>query len=228
MKKAYRRTVRLITRTFLQGLVVIVPVTLTGAILYWLAVTAESFLGGLVQVFFPDWHYWHGLGVLLGVALIFAAGLLMNAWVTRRVLVWAESVMERIPVVKSIYSSVRDLVSFVSGKDRGGFSQVVAVTVAERTQLIGFVTREDFDSLPPQLGDPQETIAVYLPMSYQIGGYTVYLPRSSVTPMEISTEDAMRLTLTAGMSGGRRQSARGAENAQSTAAKTAKPAADKL
>jgi len=208
MKKTWHRTMRLVSRIFLQGLVVIVPVTLTGAILYWLAVTAESFLGGLVQALFPGWHYWHGLGVLLGVALIFAAGLLMNAWITRRVLVWAESVMERIPVVKSIYSSVRDLVSFVSGKDRGGFNQVVAVRVAERTQLIGFVTREDFDSLPPQLGDPQETIAVYLPMSYQIGGYTVYLPRSSVVPMDISTEDAMRLTLTAGMSGGKRGASR--------------------
>jgi uncharacterized membrane protein len=66
-------------------------------------------------------------------------------------------------------------------------------------RLVGFVTREDFTGLPPNLGS-HETIAVYLPMSYQIGGYTLMLPRGSIEALDLSPEDAMRYTLTAGVS----------------------------
>ena len=62
-------------------------------------------------------------------------------------------------------------------------------------QVIGFVTREQFDDLPfsPTAEDP---VAVYMPMSYQIGGYTLFLPRSSLTPLDMPFEQAMRLVLT--------------------------------
>jgi uncharacterized membrane protein len=65
-------------------------------------------------------------------------------------------------------------------------------------QLLGFVTRDSFDGLPlePAAEDP---VAVYLPMSYQVGGYTLYLPRSALTPIDMPFEQAMRLTLTAGV-----------------------------
>ncbi len=65
-------------------------------------------------------------------------------------------------------------------------------------EALGFVTREVFDDLPldPQADDP---VAVYLPMSYQIGGYTLYLPRSALTPVDLPFEDAMRLAVTGGV-----------------------------
>jgi uncharacterized membrane protein len=63
------------------------------------------------------------------------------------------------------------------------------------------VTREDFTDQPPALAPAKDTVAVYLPMSYQIGGFTIFLPRSQVEPVDMSMEDAMRFTLTDGMSG---------------------------
>jgi uncharacterized membrane protein len=68
-------------------------------------------------------------------------------------------------------------------------------------QLLGFVTREQFDDLPlePTAENP---VAVYMPMSYQVGGYTLYLPRSAITPVDISFEQAMRLALTGGVTAG--------------------------
>ena len=66
-------------------------------------------------------------------------------------------------------------------------------------RLIGFVTRDDLSTLPGGLGSKDE-IAVYLPMSYQIGGYTVLIPRQNVEPINISMEDAFRFTVTAGVS----------------------------
>jgi uncharacterized membrane protein len=179
---------------------VILPITITVSLLFWLAATAESFLGGLVQSIFPDWNYWTGLGTLLGIALVFVIGLMMNAWITRRILARAEAVMDRIPVVKSVYGGLRDLGKFLSGENSQiNFHQVVAVSVAGM-RLVGFVTRQDFTNLPPPLSTTQDMIGVYLPMSYQIGGYTVYVPKSAVEALDMTIEDAMRFTLTAGMS----------------------------
>jgi uncharacterized membrane protein len=65
--------------------------------------------------------------------------------------------------------------------------------------LLGFVTRQDLSRLPLGM-EGRDTIAVYLPMSYQIGGYTLLLPRTMVEPVQMSMEDALRFTITAGMS----------------------------
>lgn len=194
------RITKMLSKIFLQGLAVVLPITITLAVIYWFASTAETFLGGLVQFLAPGWRYWTGLGVLIGLVLVFAAGLMMNAWITRRLLVHAEAVMGRIPVVKSIYGSLRDLAKFLSRDgSKNGFHQVVMVSVTDQIRLLGFVTREDFANLPDKLG-ASDTVGVYLPMSYQIGGYTVFLPRSAIEPIDMSVEDAMRFTLTAGMS----------------------------
>jgi uncharacterized membrane protein len=190
----------MLSKLFLQGLVVVLPITITLAVIYWFASTAETFLGSLVQFIAPGWRYWTGLGMLLGLALVFAVGLMMNAWVTRRLLMYAETLMSRIPVVKSIYGGLRDLAKFLSrDSSKSGFHQVVMVSVTDHIRVLGFVTREDFAGLPDKLGGP-DTVGVYLPMSYQIGGYTVFLPRSAIEPIDMSVEDAMRFTLTAGMS----------------------------
>jgi uncharacterized membrane protein len=190
---------------FLQGLAITLPITLTIALLYWLVTMAEDFLGGLIQYLFPGWQYWTGLGTLLAIALVFVAGILMNLWIARRLMDLVDALLDRVPLVKSIYGSLRDLANLLSSKDsKSGFKQVVAVRVSENIRLIGFVTSEDFSGLPhaSKVAD-KNTVGVYLPMSYQVGGYTVFLPKSLVEPLDMSVEDALRFTLTAGVSGGK-------------------------
>jgi uncharacterized membrane protein len=196
-----RKAARRISRVFLRGLVVILPIAITLAIVYWLVVSAEALLGGIVRLVLPDRYYWTGLGVLLGVVIVLLAGLTVNIWFTQALLGRAEALMERIPVVKSVYGAIRDLATFMSGgKSKERFQKVVMVSINEEMRLIGFLTREDFTDLPAQFAATDDTVAVYLPMSYQIGGFTVYMPRSKVEPIEMTIEDAMRFTLTAGMS----------------------------
>jgi uncharacterized membrane protein len=200
LKTIFKKSARRISRIFLRGLVVILPIAITLALVYWLAVSAEALLGGIVRLVLPDRYYSTGLGVLLGVVLVLLAGLTVNVWFTRALLARAEALMERIPIVKSIYGAIRDLATFLSaGKSREGFHKVVMVSIGDEIRLIGFLTREDFTDLP-RFGTVDDTVAVYLPMSYQIGGYTVYMPRSKVEPIDMTIEDAMRFTLTAGMS----------------------------
>ena len=145
----------------------------------------------------PGWKYWPGLGILLGIAVIFAAGILVHEPVTRWLLGRVDALMRRIPLVKSIYLSIRDVAGYMSQDEASGFKQVVAVRVQDML-LIGFVTTEEVQGLPAA-AEGEKLIAVYLPMSYGIGGYTVYLPKTQVEPLDMSLEDAMRLTLIGGV-----------------------------
>jgi uncharacterized membrane protein len=112
-------------------------------------------------------------------------GVLMNAWLFRKVFRWGERLMERIPLVKALYGSVRDLMGFFSGSDKKAIRKAVMVTVG--------------NTLPVGIGG-DDTVAVYLPMSYQIGGFTTMVPRSAIQPIDMSIEQAMRFAVTAGMS----------------------------
>ena len=189
-----------LTRTFLTGLAAILPMVVTLALVLWLGNTLETVLGGLLKLLLPDVLYLPGLGLVTGVGLIFALGLLMRAYVVQGLLQWVEGWMQRIPVVKTIHGTVRDVTRLFSGEIHERFGEAVLVTLPGLdARVVGFVTREDFRGLPEALGD-RDTIAVYLPMSYQIGGYTLMLPRERVQPLDLSLEDAMRYTLTAGVS----------------------------
>lgn len=186
------------SKIFFTGLAAVLPVLLTVYILSWLAAKAESVLGSSIKLLLPDRWYTPGMGLLAGVVLIFLVGLTLRAWVVRRFFSLGEHLLNRIPLVKAIYGSIRDLTNFFGGKDQG-FSQVVLVRLGDtQMKLLGFVTREDFSDLPAGLaGDG--IVAVYMPMSYQIGGYTVMLPRSAIEPVDMSMQEAMKFAVTGGM-----------------------------
>jgi len=187
---------RTIGRIFLTGLATVVPLALTIALLVWLGVYAEALLGGAVKWILPDAWVFPGLGVLLGVGVVFGVGVLMQAWVVRRLFDLGEALLERIPLVKTVYGSIKDVMQMLSRRDGSESGKPVVVRLpGHEESLIGFVTREAL-SAPYASGD---TVAVYLPMSYQIGGYTLLLPRENIQPLETSANEAMRFVLTAGM-----------------------------
>lgn len=189
-----------LTRTFLTGLAAILPIVITLALLWWLGTTAEELLGALLQAVLPEMLYFPGLGLIVTLAVIFGIGVLLRAYVVQWLFAWVEGLMERIPVVKTIHGTVRDMMNLVSGDLEKKFGDAVLVTLPGTDyRLVGFITRQDFSGLPDELGS-EKTIAVYLPMSYQIGGYTLMLPREQLQPLHMSLEDAMRYTLTAGVS----------------------------
>jgi len=188
-----------VARTFLSGLAVVLPIVVTAAVLVWVVTMAEALLGAVARVLLPEGRYPRGLGLLLAVGLIFAIGVLMEAVYFRRLMGWIEDGLNRIPLVKTVYGAVRDLMSLFSKAGTRKFSKVVMVKFPGlEARLIGFVTIEDFTGLA--IAAEEGEVAVYLPMSYTIGGYTVLLPRSCLTPLDMSLEDAMRFVVTAGMS----------------------------
>lgn len=182
----------------MRGLVAVLPVGLTVYLLWWLATSTERLLHGIIVLVVPPSRYVPGMGIFAGLVLVMIAGLMVNAYVVKRALQWQSALFERIPVVKTIFAAIRDFVQLLPGD--GAKRQVRRVVMAEfgGALMIGFVTRDD----EGELGSAVEgRVPVYFPMSYQIGGYTLYLPRSALTQLDIPAETAMRLVLTGGLSG---------------------------
>ncbi len=190
-----------ISKTLLTGFVTILPVVLTLYLFYWLAVSAESVLGRLIQLMLPDHLYWPGMGVIAGLAVIFAVGLLMHAYVVQRLFARGEQVLYHLPLIKTIYRSIRDFLEYFSPAREKEFEQVVAVSFGDTgMKVIGFVTQALPENMPEDFRE-KDSILVYLPLSYMIGGYAVLVPRSAVRPLDMNMEEAMRFTLTAGVTG---------------------------
>jgi len=193
-----------LSRIFIAGIATILPAVATFYLLFWLGARAESVLGRLIRVPLPDHLYRPGMGVLAGVALVFAIGAMMQALLVRRFFNWGERLLFRVPLVKSIYGSIRDLINFVShpGSEGSEGSQVVMVTLGDTgMEVMGLLTRGDFSDMPSEVAAP-DSVAVYVPLSYQIGGHTVLVPKSAVRLVHMSTDQAMRFMITGGMSTG--------------------------
>lgn len=187
-----------IKRTILVGLVTVFPVLATAYFIFWAASGFERFFGNILRTVLPENLYNPGFGIAAGIFLLFLVGLMMRLWFMRHVINKLENAIYRLPFIKSIYGSLRELVAFLTtGKEKGPL-QVVAVTFGEPgIQVIGLMTRTDLSTLSTELGP--ERVAVYMPMSYQLGGYTVLVSRQQIQPLNIPLEKAMRFVVSAGI-----------------------------
>jgi uncharacterized membrane protein len=188
------------TRLLLTGLLTVLPIVVTIAVLVWLASTLEKVLGGVLQWMLPEGVYATGMGFTAGLLLVFVVGLVMSSWLVQRVFERFEAVFLRVPVLNTLYGAVKDFTALFSPDKARQFASVVAFRLpGTDAKLIGFVTRDDTEDLPGGLGSA-ETVAVYLPMSYQIGGYMLLLPREQLEKIDMPVHEALRFTLTAGVS----------------------------
>ncbi|MEX0962211.1 MAG: DUF502 domain-containing protein [Simkaniaceae bacterium] len=186
-------------KIFMRGLIAIAPIAITIAIFIWLFTLLENVFGSLIKDVIGPSYYFPGLGILITLVLIFCVGLIINTFVIQKFYNFGEKLLQKIPLVKTLYGSITDLMSFFHTKNPTQKERVVSIFFSG-TKLIGLVTRESFEGLVEGIGGEDE-IAVFLPMSYQIGGYTVIVPRSSVKPIQMSIEEAMRFVVTAGAPG---------------------------
>lgn len=178
------------------------PALLTFYVIFWLVRTAESLLGDMLKILLPNGWYIPGMGLLAGVVATFLFGLPLNAFLVKRLLNLGEKMADKIPIIKTLYGSLKDFIGFFANKRESQFNQVVTMELefgGKPMRMIGFVTCSDFSNLPAGIGEEGE-IAVYLPLSYQIGGYTVIVPIAAVKPVNMSVHHAMGFVVTGGMS----------------------------
>jgi uncharacterized membrane protein len=178
---------RHLVRYFLRGLIVFVPAVVSVLVLWNVFLK----LDGLLGIPFP------GAGFVATVAAVTLVGFLASNFVTQRAFEVLDGIFRRVPFVKLVYGSVRDLVNAFVG-ERKGFDRPVAVALAgeDGPRLVGFATRETLEA--PGL---EALVAVYVPQSYAFAGHVLLVPRSRVTPLSSTSADTMAFIVSGGVSG---------------------------
>lgn len=175
---------------FFQGLLFVVPIVVTVYVLYQLIYWIDNLLPFLSKLNIP------GLGIIAIFVLISAAGYIGSRFVRNPLMAYMEYLMERAPLVKLIYTSVKDLIAAFVGEKKS-FNQPVAVKLEKNsdTERIGFITRNELE----QLGFGKEKVAVYLPFSYSFAGELVILPRENVRRIDASGPDMIKFVISGGV-----------------------------
>lgn len=181
-------------RNFLTGLFVTVPLVVSVVACVWMFRVVDGFVG-------PFWYHWTGLtipglGLATTAALVLGVGVLASNVLGRRVLRQAESWLDRVPVFRTIYSPVKQIVAAFSPDNEGGFKRVVLVDDPRRGWVLGFLTREF--TIDRGQG-PEWLVAVYVPTNHLYLGDVVIVPRDAVQYPDLSVEEGVRIVLTGGM-----------------------------
>lgn len=171
---------------FLQGLLYIVPITVTLYVVVW----AFQKIDGILPFEVP------GLGLIIIISLITIIGFLGSAVITSPINAFFQNLLKRAPLLKTIYSSVKDLMNTFVGNKKG-FSEPVLVKVYENSTIerIGFITNEDVESLNIAKGK----VLVYMPHSYAISGQLFVVEKKNVSPIDKSSAEIMKLIVSGGV-----------------------------
>lgn len=191
-----------ISQYFFRGLIAFLPIALTVYVLILFVTWIEGLAMALIHPIVGDF-YLPGLGIALGALLIVALGVLISLPIASRLLSWVELPFTNLPVVKSIYSSLKNFADYFAPHEQDAQQVVLLKMPGNELGIIGLVTRQSMKGLPRGIGELQDQVAVYLPMGYMIGGYTVFVPRSWTVPVDMSVEEAMRMALIAFMASGK-------------------------
>jgi len=181
-------------RSFLAGLVVTVPLIISVVTLVWVFRFVDRVATPLSLYFLG--REVPGLGVLLTSAFILLAGAIATNVIGRRVLQRAEALLLNVPLFKTVYAPVKQLVAAFSPDNDAGFKKVVMVEDPKRGTVLGFLTKE-FTS--DRGRGPEPLIAVYVPTNHLYLGDVVICPRAAASFPDLSVEDGVRIFLTGGM-----------------------------
>ena len=188
-----------LTSQTLRGLLLLVPLVVTVAFIAWLSRTIEEALKPAFEFVLPVGWYFPGLALLLFLVTAFVLGLMTRNVLMQKILEITERWMTRLPVVGSIYPVVRQVTDLLSGKGANQGGSVVLVTLPDTdTQVIGIVTRAA-DEGGRQTWLPPEHEMVFVPMSYQMGGFTLILPRTQLAPLDMKPGEALQMVIMGGI-----------------------------
>ncbi|WP_296056288.1 DUF502 domain-containing protein [uncultured Amphritea sp.] len=190
-------------RFFFQGLLILLPFVLTIYLVFLIFTALDETLfsaaGSLIGYFIPGLQ--PGLtetllGILLTVVIIILTGIAGSLYLTRFLMNIVGSLMDRIPVVKLLYNSLKDLFQALLGDQKSFDKPVMVCLNKEKTiKVMGFLTCEDLNSF-----GLNEDVSVYLPDSYNFSGNLIIVPRDQVIPLEVSAGKVTTFIVSGGVS----------------------------
>ena len=175
-----------ISQYFLQGLLFLVPLVVTVYVIYWVFIRID----GVLNLPVP------GLGFIVTIIFITLVGFGASNFLTRNLVHLVDKVFARLPLVKMIYTAIKDLVNAFVG-DKKSFNRPVQVVIDRESNLrvIGFATRDSLDSI-----GIQDSVAVYLPQSYNFAGNLIIVDREQIIPVSADPGEVMKLIVSGGVS----------------------------
>lgn len=189
-----------IIQSFLKGLAILLPIIVTVFLVQWLLVTIEDWLSPIWKALLGETYYFPGLAFISFVVLAVVIGF-STRW---RFMNWLWQLpgvmMNKLPLLRSLYGTVNDVFEMMSGKDFADESVVLVTLPNSDIRLIGIITKKSGDNgdrLSKMLGADQ--VAVFLPMSYNVGGYMIMVPKECVQSIDMKPADALQMTISAGL-----------------------------
>lgn len=174
-------------RYFLEGLLYVIPLAVTVFILYKIFVTVDSWLNLPIP----------GVGFLLTIVGIFVIGFLASNVLTQGLMSLIAQLFEKVPFIKLIYTSIKDLIGAFVGEKKS-FDKPVLVTLSKEgyPKAIGFITKEDLEAF-----GLTDHVAVYLPQSYNFAGNLLIFPVDQVQLLDVDSSEVMAFLVSGGVSG---------------------------
>jgi uncharacterized membrane protein len=203
---------------FLAGLVVIAPIGLT----VWLILTVIGWIDGFVWPFVPE--YWHpdvvlnrwfgdpetgrtitvnvrGIGVILFLVFTIVVGWVAKGLVGRSFLRWGESLVDRMPVVRSIYNGAKQIAETVFAQSDKSFDKACLIEHPRKgVYAIAFISTSAKGEILEKLGAEDDIVTVFMPTTPNpTSGFLLFLPRREVILLDMTVEDAAKLVISAGL-----------------------------
>lgn len=191
---------KIIVKSLLTGLAIVLPLIITVELLRWLLLTVETGLAPLLKLVLPGSWYWPGMAILAFVLLCMVIGY-STRWSGFNWL-WQlpGKIMLKLPGTSQIYGMLQDIIELMSGKNFADGSVVMVKLPGTEIELIGIITKQGGqpdDRMSSLMQDEQ--LAVFIPMAYNVGGYTIIVPRSCTRNIDMKPAEALQLTLSAGL-----------------------------
>ena len=190
-----------LSRWFINGLLAFLPISITVYVVWWLANFTESLFGAPLRRWLgyrgeEAGYYFYGLGIAVMIVFLVCIGLFLEFYLGKLFLSWSEGMLARIPIIKQVYSSIKEILDFFKpdSKFKNAGNYMVIVTILPDVKLLGYVTRDTLEDLKGDLGG-KDDVVVILPFCYQMGGNTIIVPRHMVRPVDLSLEDGLKIAL---------------------------------
>ena len=183
-----------IVRYFIQGLLIIVPVAITGFIILRIISWFDSIFEGVGIAINPYIDSW--IAIVAVIVIIFLVGFIGSSFFFKPLFNLFDHALGKAPFIKTVYSSTKDLLSaFVGSKKK--FNKPVLVTINKENNIeqLGFITNSELSYLKMR-----GKVAVYVPMSYSFSGNLLIVPSANIQPIEMSPSETMKFIISGGVS----------------------------
>ena len=182
----FNRFIRRFVSYFLQGVLLAVPVAATIYVVYKLFTAIDNILPFDIP----------GLGIIVLIMFLTLLGFLGTTIIADPIMAYFSRLLDKAPLLKSIYSAVKDLTTAFVGKKKSFTEPVlVKMMIDSDVQKFGFITNKDLS----ELGISDDKVAVYLPHSYAFSGNLFIVPKRNVTPIDAKAADIMKFIVSGGV-----------------------------